>query len=246
MRRDLLAAKRQREMGKEGMSDQVELTPRDIGRAWANELQAAAEADGEPDRWFDELYERAAGRPEYIPWETAAPRFKLKEWLASHPGGQQKALDIGCGLGDNAVCLAQADYEVVAFDLSATAVKWAEQRFDNHKITFTQGDVFNLPDAWIGSFDLVHETYNLQAMPQDRVDEAIREIAKLVKPGGTLLVLTRSRGEDEVPHGPPWPLTRVQLRGFESQGLVETEFEVFGDERSEPIPHFLLSWKRPA
>lgn len=227
------------------MSDQAEPTPRDIGRAWAKELQAAAEADGDPGRWFDELYERAAGRPEFIPWETAAPRFKLKEWLGRHPGEQRTALDIGCGLGDNAACLAQAGYRVVAFDLSEAAVRWAERRFADRGITFTQGDVFDLPDTWIGRFDLVHETYNLQAMPQDLVDNAIREMTRLVKPGGTLLVITRSREPEDIPEGPPWPLTRAQLRGFDDQGLVETEFEAFGDERSEPIAHYLIAWMRP-
>lgn len=222
-----------------------ELTPRDIGRMWAKELQAAAEADGEPDRWFDELYERAAGRPEYIPWEAAAPRFKLKDWLNYHMGSESTALDIGCGLGDNAACLADAGYKVTAFDLSTAAVRWADQRFGGRGITFTQADVFDLPDEWTGAFDLVHETYNLQAMPQDRVGEAIDAMARLVKPGGTLLVTTRSREPDEIPQGPPWPLTRETLTGFENAGLVETHFESFGDERSEPIAHYLATWTRP-
>jgi len=103
-----------------------------------------------------------------------------------------------------------------------------------------------MPDKWRGAFDLVHETYNLQAMPQDRVDEAIREIATLVRPGGTMLVLTRSREPEEVPSGPPWPLTRATLDGFTRAGLTEPHFETFGDQRSEPIPHVLATWKRPA
>ena len=125
------------------------------------------------------------------------------------------------------------------------AVRWAEQRFNGRGITFAQTDLFDLPDEWAGTFDLVHETYNLQAMPQDRVDGAISGIARLVKPGGTLLVITRSREPGEVPQGPPWPLTRQKLRGFEDAGLVETHFERFGDERSEPIAHFLVTWTRP-
>ncbi|MGI9405993.1 MAG: class I SAM-dependent methyltransferase [Hyphomicrobiaceae bacterium] len=227
------------------MSGDEAPTPRDIGRAWAHELQASAEKDGNRDRWFEELYQRAGGKPEFIPWETAAPRFKLREWLEQHPGHGLRAIDIGCGLGDNAACLAEAGYDVTAFDLSQTAVQWAGQRFGNDRIAFRHADVFDLPAAWRGAFDLVHETYNLQAMPQERVAEAIGEIASLVRPGGQALIITRGREPDTVPDGPPWPLTRDMLRVFADAGLEEMHFETFGDERSEPIPHFLVTYELP-
>ncbi len=221
-------------------------TPRDIGRGWARELQARAEAEGKPARWFEELYTRAGGKAEFIPWETAAPRFRLRQWLENNPGRGRTAIDVGCGLGDNAACLAAAGYDVAAFDISGTAVQWAAERFGNPKISFHQSDLFSLPGAWRENFDLVHETYNLQAMPQARVDDAIHAIAALVRPGGTVLVMTRSREPDVVPSGPPWPLTRGTLDGFTRAGLVPSAFERFGDERSEPISHFLGEWIRPA
>lgn len=248
MRRDVLAAESSRKVGKksvtENSNDDVP-TPRDVGRGWANELQAQSDAEGTPDSWFEKLYDRAQGRPEYIPWETAAPRFKLQEWLADHPGKGRTAIDVGCGLGDNAACLADARYKVTAFDLSETATKWAAERFATRNISFGQGDVFQLPDTWLGQFDLVHETYNLQAMPQDRLEEAIRAIAGLVSPGGTMLVMTRARDSDDVPSGPPWPLTRETLEVFSECGLQQTAFETFDDQRTSPISHFLATWTRP-
>ena len=220
-------------------------TPRDIGRGWAYELQTQAEAEGEKDRWFEELYARAEGDPGYIPWENAAPRFRLEEWLTDNPGKRRTAIDVGCGLGDNAACLAAAGYATTAFDLSDTAAVWAAKRFTDLDIQFRQADLFDLPAEWRGAFDLVHETYNLQALPQDRVPEAIKEIATLVRPGGTLLVMTRSRAADETPSGPPWPLTRATLEEFTNAGLTEVTLEPFHDQRSDPIAHFLGIWTRP-
>lgn len=222
-----------------------EPTPRDIGRSWAHELQAKSEAAGTPDRWFEDLYARADGEPGYIPWETAAPRFRLEQWLADNPGNRRTAVDVGCGLGDNAACISDAGYKVTAFDLSATAANWAGDRFADRNITFQQADIFDLPTTWNGAFDLVHETYNLQAMPQDRLADAIEAIAGLVAPGGIMLVMTRSREGVDVPSGPPWPLSRETLEGFTAAGLVPDAFETFGDQRSEPIPHFLATWRRP-
>ncbi|MEO0620212.1 MAG: methyltransferase domain-containing protein, partial [Pseudomonadota bacterium] len=96
---------------------------------WSFDLQSRAQADGAPERWFEELYAKADGKSGFIPWENAAPRDRLAAWLADNPGDGRTALDVGCGLGDNAALLAAAGYCVTAFDLSATAAEWARTRF---------------------------------------------------------------------------------------------------------------------
>jgi len=217
---------------------------RQQGREWARELQGEASAAGQPFGWFEALYSRAAGDAGFIPWEMAAPRFRLKAWLGENPGAGLRAIDIGCGLGDNAACLVGAGYDVTAFDISETAVGWARKRFPDAPARFHCADLFAPPADWLGAFDLVHETYNLQAMPGERINEAMAAVAALAKPGGTVLVMCRGRREDEEPVGPPWPLTRTQLEGFEQAGLSEVHFEEFWDQRDEPIRHFLLEFRR--
>ncbi|MEZ5775757.1 MAG: methyltransferase domain-containing protein [Hyphomicrobiaceae bacterium] len=187
--------------------DDAERTARlkEEGRRSARALQSRFESEGNAEGWFDALYREAGRERARVPWADAAPRFKLEEWLSRHPGVGQPALDVGCGLGDNARCLAEAGYQVTGFDLSEAAVGWAQERHQGAGIAFRQGDLLDPPAEWIGAFPLVHETYNLQAMPREMHAAAMLQLARLVAPGGMLIVITRIREADEVAVGPPWP-----------------------------------------
>ncbi len=214
------------------------------GRRSAFELQTRTEAEGRPFGWFEALYAKAAGERALVPWSDAAPRFKLGEWLGAHPGEGLPALDVGCGLGDNARLIAEAGYAVTAFDIAPTAVDWAQKRHGDRPIRFEVADMLAPPPEWRSAFALVHETYNLQALPRDRVGDAMRSLATLVAPGGTLLVMTRIRDAGETPQGPPWPLSLPELAPFRAAGLEEARLEEFCDERSQPIRHVLVEYRR--
>lgn len=192
---------------------------------------------------FEEIYRSAGGDAAQVPWSDKAPRSRIGAWLAAHPGAGRSAIDVGCGLGDNAALLADAGYGVTAFDLSPTAIDWARKRQAERNISFHVADLFRLPEAWQGRFDLVHETYNLQALPIELRERAARAIAALVAPGGTLLLLARRREEGESVEGPPVPLTLADLSQFAAAGLHESERELFFDERQ--IRHVMAVFRRP-
>ena len=54
---------------------------------------------------------------------------------------------------------------------------------------------------------------------------AARNIAGLVAPQGTLLVLASTREEDSEVTGPPWPLTRSEVEVFATGDLVLRRLE---------------------
>ncbi len=218
-------------------------------RALADRVQAETEAKGGAyTDWFEDLYAGAKGDATLIPWADEEAHVALVEWMAEQPRGEgKKAIDVGCGLGDNAVFLAQNGYEVTGIDLSQSAIDWAKKRFADSGVTFRQVDLFELPDDLVGQFDLVHETYTIQALPAEMRPELLKAIADLLAPGGQLLVIARSRPEDVVPEGPPWELAKSDLDEFLKLGLVEQSVHEFDEVRPEGrvVPHWRITWQKP-
>ncbi|MCB1536081.1 MAG: class I SAM-dependent methyltransferase [Rhodoblastus sp.] len=143
----------------------------------------------------------------------------------SAPLAKLRALDVGCGLGDNAEALAAAGAEVTAFDLSENAIHWAKRRFPHTRVAYRSADLFHPPAEWLGAFDLVNECYTLQALPNRLLPEAGAALASFLKPGGQILVIARSRPNPAAPDGPPWPLARGDVEGLTAQGLTLDSLE---------------------
>ena len=180
-------------------------------------------AEGDPRRrdWFEAVYALAEGDPINVPWGNMVAHPLLVDWLARNPRlDGLRALDIGCGLGDNAAALAGQGAQVTAFDLVPRAAEWAQDRFPDSGIVFCVADLFDPPAKWLGAFDFVHETYTLQALPARLLTQAREALARLVKPGGRLLIISRARDEEQTGEGPPWPLALSDIEGFLACGMA--------------------------
>jgi SAM-dependent methyltransferase len=210
----------------------------------ARELAAAHLAEGEATAWFDALY--AEGESQ-IPWDHAAPNPHLVEWLdRTHADGAGKrALVVGCGLGDDAEALCSRGFDVTGFDVSPTAVERCRGRHPDSGAQYRVADLFDAPEDWSRAFDLVLESYTLQALPRPERERAVAPIADFVAPSGTLLVVCRGRDADEDAGAFPWPLTREEVTAFESAGLDRVAFEDFEDDRDPPVRRFRAEFRRP-
>jgi 2-polyprenyl-3-methyl-5-hydroxy-6-metoxy-1,4-benzoquinol methylase len=173
------------------------------------------------------------------------PHPLTREWIAAQ--GETllglAALDVGCGLGDNAEALAAAGCRVNAFDLAPRAIGWAQRRFPASGVDYRTGDLFNLPDEWHAAFDLVHECYALQALPREVIPAAAAAMAETLRPGGKVLVIARARSDDAALSGPPWPLTRGDLAAFTAAGLTEASVEDIG-ARQDMVRHWRAVFER--
>src|SRR6202162_5405900 len=67
------------------------------------------------------------------PWDNKAPNENVIGWQT---GGwiHGDVLDIGCGLGDNAVYLAENGHKVTGLDISPTALITAERRAKDARV----------------------------------------------------------------------------------------------------------------
>jgi len=134
---------------------------------------------------------------------------RLAEVATELPAG--RALDLGCGEGADALWLAERGWQVVAVDVSATALQRAtEVAADRNllsNISFQRHDLNeSFPD---GMFDLVSAQYLHSPAYLER-DAVLRLAAERVNPGGVLLI---------VDHGapPPW----AQHDGHQFAGIEE-------------------------
>lgn len=176
---------------------------------------------GDPYRreWFNAVYELAGDDPAGVPWAGLAPHPVLAQWLDGRSLEGARALDVGCGLGDNAEALAAAGASVTAFDLAPGAIDWAKRRFPSSGVSYVAADLFRASSQWRDAFDLVHELYTLQALSASLLPDAARALASFVAPGGALLVISRARDDAQQIDGPPWPLTRAQIEALAVDGL---------------------------
>lgn len=166
--------------------------------------------------WFEPLYAAAARGEASVPWDRRAPHDILTGWMQQRPqvGKDRRAVVVGCGHGDDAALVAAAGYETTAFDISASAIQAARERYPDSGIRFATADLFHLPEAWIRAFDLVVESQTVQALPKSLRRTVIAHIVALVAPGGTVFVQAIATNDGAVPDGPPWPLTRADIDQF--------------------------------
>lgn len=207
----------------------------EVSRQNAREVAKPYLASGDTTGWFERFYANAAGNPQNISWADLASNPNLLEWLDREEvrGDGRSALVVGCGLGDDAEELARRGFVVTAFDVAPTAVVWCKERFPRSSVTYEMADLLNPPEDWVGKFDFVLEVYTLQCLPTANRELALQELARLVAPGGQLLVICRGRDDSADPGNLPWPLSKAELSQLEALGFQTLSFEDFLDEKAD-------------
>lgn len=191
----------------------------------AQKLAADSIAGGSPTAWFEPLYD-AAGRGEAeVPWDRGAPHPLLSEWFAQHPeeatGDGRTAIVPGMGPGHDSELLASLGFRTSAFDIASSAVEQVRSAHPDSLVDYRVADLFDLPQEWRGSFDLVVESMTVQSMPRDVRAKATAAVRSLVAPGGVLLVIGGVHPADvDLAEGPPWRLTREEIEAFGADGLA--------------------------
>ncbi len=140
---------------------------------------------------FDRLYRGEAAfdgapPPTGIPWDIhqAQPRLMELEALGGISG---EVLDIGCGLGDNAIYLASRGHSVTGLDGSPAAIEEARRRAAEAGVTVT----FDVADAtdlsgYGGRFDTVVDSGLYHCLDDDGRQAYIAALYRATRPGARL------------------------------------------------------------
>jgi ubiquinone/menaquinone biosynthesis C-methylase UbiE len=124
----------------------------------------------------------------YLTPDVVEQREKIMALLAVRKG--EKALDIGCGPGLTTLALAEAtgaSGKVTGVDIAEPMLAIARKRCANYSnVNFTTADVTALPYEE-GSFDIALATQVYEYV--EHVDQALHELARVVKPGGRVLIV---------------------------------------------------------
>ncbi len=188
------------------------LASRDWDEA-ANRRGVRAVADGEPTRWFEEIWSAGVRGELDMPWDRRDPNPLVATRVG--PGAGRRAVVVGAGLGADAEFLAAQGYRTAAFDIAESAVLAARQRYPRSRVEYRVANLLDLPPDLVSAFDLVVEVYTVQALPQSVRSAAVAGIRRLLAPGGTAVVVQMVReASEQVSLHPPWLLDRQEMESF--------------------------------
>jgi len=200
------------------------------------------EAHNKATEWFDGLYKENKESQENIPWARQAVNPLLQSYLENDNIHKGKALVIGCGLGDDARALEEAGYDVVAIDVSQTALDLAQERFSDSTIIFEKQDIFDMPLKYHSYFDFVFEAFTIQSLPVEFREKMICAISEILANDGKLLLIAHKREEDF--DGPPWPLELNEVNLFKWEGLTELSHELHTEESKISNTRFRILYQK--
>ena len=140
------------------------------------------------------------------PWDTKAPKENVIAW---QEGGwvHGDVLDIGCGLGDNAIYLARNGHHVTGLDISPTALATAERRANDAgvQVTFAVSDSTKL-EGYTEAFDTIVDSGMFHCLDDDAKRSYAAAAHRATRPGANLLLTCFS---DANPSDQEWPRPAV-------------------------------------
>ncbi|MBN8802083.1 MAG: class I SAM-dependent methyltransferase [Stenotrophomonas acidaminiphila] len=156
------------------------------------------------ERVLEDAYMQSLGT--YTIYAMHAASYAFAEALCKG----KKVLDFGCGSGYGTLRISGLAQEAYGVDVAADAVLYAKARYQNENLHFLQIDPQSpLPFA-AGSFDVVLSFQVIEHVNDD--DAYLREAHRLLKPGGTLVLITPDRRNRLLPWQKPW--NRWHLREY--------------------------------
>lgn len=193
------------------------------------------------DRIADEYAERFRHEMDHKPFDR-----KILEWLVERVGGAGVICDMGCGPGQIAAYLRARGAETCGIDLSPQMVAQAQRL--NPGISFQQGNMLALTGVGDDAFSGIAAFYSIIHVPRPAVVDALRELRRVLRPNGTLL-LTFHIGQ-EIRHLDEWwdrpvSLDFIFFESADMRGYLQAAgFEISEVIERDPYPDIEVQTRR--
>lgn len=169
----------------------------------------------------------------------------------SYPAGS-RVLEAGCGVGAKTALLAAGSPDALftSIDISGPSVTQAEKVVNKaglKNVIFRQADIFNLPFE-TGSFDHIFVCFVLEHLSGPA--NALRELKKVLKPGGSITVIEGDHGsthfhpDSEAAHRAIQCLVQLQKKAGETQTSGGHYILCFARQAMVPFA-CLRAWSMP-
>jgi SAM-dependent methyltransferase len=171
------------------------------------------------------------------PWDIGKPDFNLIQIVTTTPIRPCKALEIGCGTGDNSIWLSQQNFQALGVDASEIAIEKAKEKASkaNARCTFMMSDI--LSSRIEGApFGFAFDRGCFHTLGSDKERKRFAEnVSGHLEEGGLWLSLLGNADEQRDGPGPP------QRSARDIVNAVESYFEIlslvsghFGSNRPNP------------
>jgi len=138
-----------------------------------------------------------------FPWDLGGPTPVFQQLIQQNRFVPGKMMVLGAGKGHDARLFAEAGFGVTAVDFAPDAATAMQQlAATNPSFAILQTDFFQLPDHHNNQYDYVLDYTAFCAIDPSRRQAYAALIHRLLKPGGTLIMLAFPIGKR--PGGPPY------------------------------------------
>lgn len=146
--------------------------------------------------------------------------------------GVKRVLDLGCGSGRHLIYLVKKGFDVYGFDISEYGIKIARDWLKKEKLraNFKIGNIYKKLPYKDNFFDALISTQTLHHNRISKIRELIKEIERILKPGGLIFITVSRMGpKKDIPKERWWKIKFIAPRTYiplshDEKGLIHYLF----------------------